>query len=104
MKESWYEKLGQWDEAMEVYQRKMLAHPENLDYLLGSVRCHAALHEWDDVYTILSKRWDVMKEDEQEQVAHIVCSALREVCSISSNFENSDVVMEDDRFPFLRLG
>eukprot|EP00891_Asterochloris_glomerata_P006787 jgi/Astpho2/6787/fgenesh1_pm.00103_%23_6_t len=51
LKESWYEKLNRWDEALEAYERKYhdapIGTPAHLDAALGRLRCLAALAEWE---------------------------------------------------------
>lgn len=45
LKESWYEKLQRWEEALEAYERKYaaspLASPAHLEATLGRMRCAA---------------------------------------------------------------
>jgi FKBP12-rapamycin complex-associated protein len=43
LKESWYEKLHRWDEALKVYQSR----GSDPDAKLGKMRCLHALGEWD---------------------------------------------------------
>lgn len=38
LKESWYEKLQRWDQAMEVYEQKQKEAPNNMDITMGRMR------------------------------------------------------------------
>lgn len=38
LKESWYEKLQRWDQAMEVYDKKQKEQPLNLEIAMGRMR------------------------------------------------------------------
>lgn len=46
MEESWYEKLHDWDDALQVYEKKMMTNPEKMDLAVGRMRCLEALGEW----------------------------------------------------------
>ena len=62
LKESWYEKLERWDAALEAYERKSAAAPaQSVAYLegkLGSMRCLAALAEWEKLGAICKDMWN----------------------------------------------
>ena len=46
MEESWYEKLHDWDQALDVYEKKMMTNPEKIELAMGKMRCLEALGEW----------------------------------------------------------
>jgi len=61
IKEGWYEKLEQWDAALEAYKRKLdeLAHvnspqaaEERREAMVGQLRCLNALAEWEEIQAI----------------------------------------------------
>jgi FKBP12-rapamycin complex-associated protein len=41
--ESWYEKLQQWDLALEAYEQRQKRDPGNMEVTLGRMRCLHAL-------------------------------------------------------------
>lgn len=51
LKESWYEKLGRWEEALEAYSKRSSTDRE---CLLGRMRCLNSLGEWE---VILNECW-----------------------------------------------
>ena len=78
IKESWYEKLEQWDDALEAYRRKLdeLMHVDSTqatedrrEAMVGQLRCLAALAEWEEIQTIFeagnraSVDWDEYRND-----------------------------------------
>ena len=46
IKERWYEKLHDWEQALEAYNKKMIQNPEEINLALGRMRCLEALGEW----------------------------------------------------------
>ena len=61
LKESWYEKLQQWDEALEAYRKKQANSAKNsaaaLEAALGCLRCLAALAEWEELSKLCRDIW-----------------------------------------------
>ena len=61
LKESWYEKLQQWDEALEAYRKKQQISPAGsqaaLEAALGCLRCLAALAEWEELSKLCRDIW-----------------------------------------------
>lgn len=46
IQESWYEKLHEWDRALEAYNQKLEANPDDINLTLGRMRCLEAMGEW----------------------------------------------------------
>jgi FKBP12-rapamycin complex-associated protein len=66
LKESWYEKLHRWDEALRVYQSRG-AEP---DAKAGKMRCLHALGEWDRLLDMCREMWASAESDSvREQIA-----------------------------------
>ena len=61
LKESWYEKLQQWDKAFEAYSKKRASAAKNsaaaLEASLGCLRCLAALAEWEELLKLCRDIW-----------------------------------------------
>lgn len=46
VQERWYEKLHEWDKALVAYERQYDRNPDDVNFLLGRMRCLEALGEW----------------------------------------------------------
>ena len=46
LKETWYEKLQRWEDALEAYERKQLEDPVSVDLMLGRMRCLRYGRNW----------------------------------------------------------
>lgn len=73
LKDSWYEKLQRWDEALEAYARRMAGlapgTPAYLEALLGRLRCLAALGEWDELARLCRDSWAMVEPYVRRDVA-----------------------------------
>ncbi|KAF4675377.1 phosphatidylinositol kinase- protein kinase tor1 [Perkinsus chesapeaki] len=58
LKESWYEKLQCWDEALEAYELRQMEEPGNLDVTTSRMRCLRALGEWERLGKLCEASWD----------------------------------------------
>lgn len=60
LKESWYEKLQRWDDALKAYTAKasQASSPHLvLDATLGRMRCLAALARWEELNNLFKEYW-----------------------------------------------
>ncbi|KAH7836314.1 hypothetical protein Vadar_034584 [Vaccinium darrowii] len=60
LKESWYEKLQRWDNALVAYTAKasQVSNPHLvLDATLGRMRCLAALAHWEELSNLCKEYW-----------------------------------------------
>lgn len=55
--ESWLAKLGSWSDALVVYEDKLSQNPFDFDAILGSMRCHDANGEWQQVLNLAGRSW-----------------------------------------------
>lgn len=56
LKESWYEKLQRWDEALEAYTSKA-SQTTSVHAVLGRMRCLAALARWEELNSLCRESW-----------------------------------------------
>jgi hypothetical protein len=66
LKDSWYEKLQRWEDALKAYssQNNTSNNSNNKkESLLGQARCLYALGEWDSLYQITSNLWSSFVEE-----------------------------------------
>ena len=77
--ESWYEKLGEWENALQSYQTKrteLLANDEPaLEPTLGCMRCLASLGEWDELAQLADETWATAGAEKQQQIAQLAAAA-----------------------------
>ncbi|XP_052743299.1 serine/threonine-protein kinase Tor [Bicyclus anynana] len=71
----WYEKLHNWDQALELYSKKLDDDPQDSESKLGMMRCLEALGEWHKLYNITTDEWDTMNEDFKNKSAKIAAAA-----------------------------
>eukprot|EP00742_Colponemidia_sp_Colp-10_P007030 GILJ01007544.1.p1 GENE.GILJ01007544.1~~GILJ01007544.1.p1 ORF type:complete len:2402 (-),score=355.14 GILJ01007544.1:281-6541(-) len=57
LKESWYEKLHRWEDALEAYERKQLEDPLLMELTLGRMRCLHALGEYERLAMLSQDLW-----------------------------------------------
>ena len=75
VKESWHEKLQRWDDALAAYARHLTREPDNLDAVLGKMRCLHALGEWGQLLAEAQKRWPATGADTKRSVAPLAAAA-----------------------------
>ncbi|XP_045522064.1 serine/threonine-protein kinase mTOR-like [Pieris brassicae] len=71
----WYEKLHNWDEALDLYSKKLEIEPEDNESKLGMMRCLEAMGEWRKLYSVTVEQWDNLEEDMQKKTAKIAAAA-----------------------------
>lgn len=70
--ESWYEKLGQWDEALRLYtdmERTQLDDNAFQELLCSRLRCLHALGEWEQALEVAGQLWSDSDQQLRLQVA-----------------------------------
>uniref|UniRef100_A0A7S3R516 Serine/threonine-protein kinase TOR n=1 Tax=Dunaliella tertiolecta TaxID=3047 RepID=A0A7S3R516_DUNTE len=79
LKESWYEKLCRWDEALAAYESRLSREvPGSHEYysaLLGKMRCLASLAEWDVLSGLCKVEWGKSEPHMRREMAMISAHA-----------------------------
>ncbi|KAK3942599.1 phosphatidylinositol 3-kinase tor2 [Diplogelasinospora grovesii] len=79
LRESWFEKLERWDEALAFYtQREKELPPETttpIDIVMGKMRCYHALGEWDSLAHLAAKTWSHSAPEVQRRIAPLATTA-----------------------------
>ncbi|KAH9295237.1 hypothetical protein KI387_038825, partial [Taxus chinensis] len=78
LKESWYEKLQRWDEALSAYTSKtfQVASPHLiLEATLGRMRCLAALARWEELSDLCKECWTPSEPAARLEMAPMAASA-----------------------------
>ncbi|KAM5549808.1 serine/threonine-protein kinase TOR [Rosa sericea] len=78
LKESWYEKLQRWDDALKAYTAKasQASSPHLiLDATLGRMRCLAALARWEELNNLFKEYWTPAEPAARLEMAPMAASA-----------------------------
>ncbi|KAL5705931.1 non-specific serine/threonine protein kinase [Ranunculus cassubicifolius] len=78
LKESWYEKLQRWDDALKAYTArapKTVSPHLNLDATLGRMRCLAALARWEELNNLCKEYWTPSEPSARLEMAPMAASA-----------------------------
>ena len=75
LKESWFEKLGKWDEALAAYQRREAENPDSFEVIQGKMRCLHALGEWDVLSTLAQDKWSHASREQRRDIAALATAA-----------------------------
>jgi FKBP12-rapamycin complex-associated protein len=75
LKETWYEKLFRWDEALVAYQKREEEEGETFETTMGKMRCLHALGEWDVLSTLAQDKWIHANSDIRKAIAPLAAAA-----------------------------
>ena len=75
LKETWFEKLQRWDDALAAYQRREEADPTSFEVTMGKMRCLHALGEWDSLSTLAQQKWSLASLDHKRAIAPLAAAA-----------------------------
>lgn len=75
LKETWYEKLQRWDDALEAYNRREKEEPDSMEVTMGKMRCLHALGEWEQLSKLAQERWTNSTNDIRRAVAPLAAAA-----------------------------
>uniref|UniRef100_A0ACD5YK47 Uncharacterized protein n=1 Tax=Avena sativa TaxID=4498 RepID=A0ACD5YK47_AVESA len=78
LKESWYDKLHRWDEALRAYTMKssQASGPlQNFDATLGRMRFLASLARWEDLSTLCRDQWTGSEPSARLEMAPMAANA-----------------------------
>lgn len=75
LKETWYEKLQRWDEALAGYQSREKLDPDSVEITMGKMRCLHALGEWDQLSQLAAERWAEASTDLRRTIAPLAAAA-----------------------------
>ncbi|KAL9244759.1 hypothetical protein vseg_018491 [Gypsophila vaccaria] len=78
LRESWYEKLQRWDDALMAYTAKaaQATSPHALqEATLGRMRCLAALARWDELNTLCREYWTPAEQAARVEMAPMAANA-----------------------------
>lgn len=74
-KETWYEKLQRWDDALLAYEKRLSEEPRNIDFTMGKMRCLQALNEWEQLLQLAQEKWFDSHTETQQKIASMAAAA-----------------------------
>ena len=75
LKETWFEKLQRWDEALQAYQKREKEDSESIEITMGKMRCFHALGEWDLLSGLAEEKWNLASIDHKRAIAPLAAAA-----------------------------
>ncbi|EHA57873.1 hypothetical protein MCOR27_008212 [Pyricularia oryzae] len=79
LKETWFEKLERWDEALEFYNKREKETPAGtsvpVEVIMGKMRCLHALGEWDTLAQLAGATWSNSSSELQRRFAPLATTA-----------------------------
>lgn len=77
LKETWFEKLQRWEEALLAYQKREKEEGENTGFevIMGKMRCLHALGEWDTLSNIAQDQWMGAGSEHRKAIAPLAAAA-----------------------------
>ena len=78
LKETWFEKLERWDEALAAYQRRDSREKDDraaFEITMGKMRCLHALGEWENLSTLAEQKWSLATLDHKRSIAPLAAAA-----------------------------
>lgn len=71
----WYEKLHNWEQALDLYKEKLKETGDDVESYLGQMRCLEALGEWSDLSDLACNKWTVLGSDGQSRAGRLAAVA-----------------------------
>ena len=75
LKETWFEKLGRWDDALSAYVDREKEDPDSFEVTMGKMRCLHALGEWEQLQVLAQNKWDLATMDHKRMIAPLAAAA-----------------------------
>jgi FKBP12-rapamycin complex-associated protein len=75
LKETWFEKLQKWEEALTSYQRREREEPDSFEITMGKMRCLHALGEWDLLSSLSKEKWGNATQEYRKLIAPLAATA-----------------------------
>ena len=75
LKETWFEKLQRWDEALQAYQKREREDPRSFEITMGKMRCFHALGEWELLSNLAEEKWSLATLEHRRAIAPLATAA-----------------------------
>ncbi|XP_045451535.1 serine/threonine-protein kinase Tor-like [Melitaea cinxia] len=93
----WYEKLHNWEQALDLYSKKLEVEPQDIESKMGMMRCLEAMGEWRNLYNINSEQWDSVTDDIKKKTAKMAAAASWGLQEWDSMKKYVDYIPEDNQ-------
>lgn len=74
LKETWYEKLERWEDALATYERRSI-EDNSFEVTMGKMRCLHALGEWELLSQLAREKWLNATNDMRRSIAPLAAAA-----------------------------
>lgn len=71
----WYEKLHNWDKALNLYRERLEGDPQDIESTLGEMRCLEALGEWGQLHDSAKRQWSSHEQETKQRMARMAAAA-----------------------------
>ncbi|THC91833.1 hypothetical protein EYZ11_008703 [Aspergillus tanneri] len=75
LKETWFEKLQRWEEALAAYKRRETQDPDSFSITMGKMRCLHALGEWKILSDLAQEKWNQVSVEHRRAIAPLAAAA-----------------------------
>lgn len=75
LKETWFEKLQRWEEALAAYRRREKVDPDSFGVTMGKMRCLHALGEWKVLSDLAQEKWNQASLEHRRAIAPLAAAA-----------------------------
>ncbi|RWS29930.1 hypothetical protein B4U80_02742 [Leptotrombidium deliense] len=75
VQEKWYEKLHDWENALKAYQTKRENNPDDVESIMGQMRCLEVLGDWTKLYSLSCDVWPKAKDEDKQRMARMAAAA-----------------------------
>ncbi|KAJ9193158.1 hypothetical protein DTO166G4_6595 [Paecilomyces variotii] len=75
LKETWFEKLQRWEEALAAYKRREKIDPDSFGVTMGKMRCLHALGEWKVLSDLAQEKWNQASLEHRRAIAPLAAAA-----------------------------
>lgn len=71
----WYEKLHNWDKALNLYKERLESNSSDIESMLGEMRCMEALGEWGQLHEVATMHWSNQIDETKQKMARMAAAA-----------------------------
>ncbi|ELP92074.1 FKBP12-rapamycin complex-associated protein, putative [Entamoeba invadens IP1] len=76
LNQTWFEKLGRWQQALNIYEKKLKDDGMNGDFLVGKLNCLYQLGDWEELEESAKTIWESGNENVIETARPLYAAAL----------------------------